>query len=216
MKQTVLYVMRHGQTTHNRDDVISGHVDPDLTEQGVKQAHAVKDKLSHIHFDEVYSSDLQRAAKTASIVYGEDVPSHHQFFELRERSYGHIEGTHNDNLRGLREKHKPRYDALPEDERWKYKHAEDMESDHEVAARFITKIRQIAEDNLGKTVLIGTHGGALRVLVVGLGYMTTFELPPSGGAFKNGAFVKLIYDGKKLRVDEVEGFNEGFPLTSKK
>lgn len=204
MNTTILYVMRHGETTDNRDDLTSGHVDPELTEEGSRQAAAVREKLSHIHFDEVYSSDLKRAANTAAIVYGEEVPSHHRLFELRERNYGSIDGTPNENLNNLRAKHQPKYESLSEEDRWKYMHAEDMESDHEVAERFVKGIKKIAEDNLGKTVLIAAHGGVMRILLISLGYGTTREIP-FGGSFENGGFVKLIYDGTSLKVDEVEG-----------
>lgn len=203
-KQTILYVMRHAETTHNRDGIASGHVDPELTERGLKQTAALRDKLSHIKFDEVYSSDLRRASNTAAIIYGQEVPAHHQLYDLRERNYGSIDGAPDANLHGLRAKHQSKYDKLSEEERFKYKHAEDMESDHEVAERFVTRIKSIAKENLGKTVLIGAHGGVLRVLLISVGHMTTRDLP-FGGAFENGAFVKLIYDGKSLKVDQIEG-----------
>ena len=86
--KTVLYVMRHGETTHNRDGIASGHVDPDLTEKGIEQAAAFRDKLAHIHFDVAYSSDLRRAVNTAAIVYGEEVPEHRQLHEAGQREAG--------------------------------------------------------------------------------------------------------------------------------
>ncbi len=78
--------MRHGQTTHNRDRLASGHVDPELTEAGAAQAEAVRQKLSHVHFDEVYSSDLKRAADTAAIVYGSSIIPIHLSTSSLERS----------------------------------------------------------------------------------------------------------------------------------
>jgi broad specificity phosphatase PhoE len=211
MKETILYVVRHGETSHNRDDILSGHVNPELTEKGIKQATTVRKKMSHVHFDEVYSSDLRRAVNTASIVYGETVPTDHQLYDLRERNYGKIDGMHNDHFRNLRSKHEPVYDTLSTEKKWKYKYAQDIESDHELSERFVGMIEKIAKDNLGKTILIGAHSGSLRIMLVTLGYATSLELPP-GGVFENGGFVKLIYDGKSFRIAQVEGLKKGLPL----
>lgn len=209
--KTILYVVRHGETTDNRDDLVSGHVNPDLTEKGVLQAVETRDELSNVHFDEVYSSDLKRAVETASIIYGDKVPGDHQLFGLRERNYGKIDGKSNDLLHGLRGKHNPTYQNLPHEGRWKYKHADDMESDYELSERFVNTIRKIAKDNPEKTILIAAHGGALRVLLIELGFATTINLT-FGGTFKNGGYVKLVYDGKTLKVDKVEGLKDGIVL----
>jgi probable phosphoglycerate mutase len=83
MKQTVIYVIRHGQSTHNRDSILSGQVDPELTKEGIRQLIMARDKLSHIQFDEIYSSDLKRAAKTAEIIAGKPVHTTHQLPDLR-------------------------------------------------------------------------------------------------------------------------------------
>ena len=68
MNRCTLYLVRHGQSEHNRDDIISGQVDPSLTNQGIQDATKTKLKLSNVHFSDVYSSDLIRAYKTASII----------------------------------------------------------------------------------------------------------------------------------------------------
>ena len=209
--KTVIYVVRHGETTDNRDDLVSGHVNPDLTEKGILQAIETRDELSNVQFDEVYSSDLKRAVETASIIFGDKVPDDHQLFGLRERKYGKIDGKSNDLLHGIRAKHDPIYRTLPHHERWKYKHADDMESDYELSERFVNTIRKIAKDNRGKTILIAAHGGALRVLLIELGFATTMNLT-FGGTFKNGGYVKLVYDGKTLKVDDVVGLKEGIIL----
>ena len=70
MQKTVIYLVRHGQTVHNRDYIVSGQVNPPLTRPGVEQARAVAEKLSDIHFDHIYASDLERAIRTAEIITG--------------------------------------------------------------------------------------------------------------------------------------------------
>lgn len=63
-----LYLIRHGESTFNRDDRVQGQSNPHLTEQGKKQAHLLKNRLSNTSFDFVYSSHLRRAYNTARIV----------------------------------------------------------------------------------------------------------------------------------------------------
>lgn len=60
-----VYVVRHGETTYNAAGIIQGHIDSSLNELGEAQAVMVAQHLadSGIHFNQAYSSDLQRAKK---------------------------------------------------------------------------------------------------------------------------------------------------------
>jgi broad specificity phosphatase PhoE len=69
METCYIYVVRHGESVYNRDDVVSGQNNPKLTALGRQQANETKAKLAKIKFDEVYSSDLQRASDTAAIIF---------------------------------------------------------------------------------------------------------------------------------------------------
>jgi probable phosphoglycerate mutase len=68
----VIYLVRHGQTEFNRERRIQGHVDSQLTELGVRQAHAVGRLLADLIREpagwRVVSSPLGRARSTAEIV----------------------------------------------------------------------------------------------------------------------------------------------------
>ncbi len=205
MTTTKLYVVRHGQTTHNRDGLISGYfVDPVLTEQGIIQANETKQKLSHIRFDEAYSSDLHRAAHTAAIIYGQDIHPTKQLTNLRERTFGSIEGKSNTLLDEFRLQ--PHFQSLSAEERWHHKFEDDMESDHDVSTRFIGALRKIANDNKGKTVLVAAHGGTLRTLLISIGYTTSTELP--FGSIDNAAFVELEYKDGTFITGEMGGIRK--------
>ena len=67
-----IYVTRHGQTDLNAKKVMQGHSDIPLNETGIAQAKEARKKLGDIHFDAVYSSPLDRAIQTASIIGGVD------------------------------------------------------------------------------------------------------------------------------------------------
>ncbi len=66
-----LILVRHGESTGNQGDVISGWTSVPLTEKGKQQAQATGRALSRILTGcscRIYSSDLERAAETASII----------------------------------------------------------------------------------------------------------------------------------------------------
>src|ERR1700680_1413671 len=63
---TRLLLVRHGESTWNADGRWQGQADPPLTERGRLQASLAAQALGSI--DAIASSDLERAAETASII----------------------------------------------------------------------------------------------------------------------------------------------------
>jgi broad specificity phosphatase PhoE len=64
----VIYLVRHGETAHNRDGLGLGRDDVPLTEVGVQQARAVGERFEAIHVARIFSSPLQRARIVADEV----------------------------------------------------------------------------------------------------------------------------------------------------
>jgi alpha-ribazole phosphatase len=62
-----LYLVRHGKSTWNETGRIQGQTDVPLSSEGLQQAQALHKRIRDWSFDEVYSSDLQRAKQTAEI-----------------------------------------------------------------------------------------------------------------------------------------------------
>jgi broad specificity phosphatase PhoE len=62
---TTLYLVRHGQTDWNLKARYQGHSDIPLNPTGMKQAAEAVQNLNGIKFGAIYTSDLQRAVKTA-------------------------------------------------------------------------------------------------------------------------------------------------------
>ena len=65
-----LYLIRHGQTAHNRDALGLGRDDVPLTPFGEQQAAALSGRLSGVRFNRVFCSPLKRAARTAELAVG--------------------------------------------------------------------------------------------------------------------------------------------------
>ena len=60
-----LILLRHGQTHYNATMRMQGQLDTTLSEQGHKQARLAAEVIAYRHPFALYSSDLQRARKTA-------------------------------------------------------------------------------------------------------------------------------------------------------
>jgi broad specificity phosphatase PhoE len=62
---TVILLVRHGESLGNANREFLGHTDKDLSELGYRQAEITASYLSWLKIDSVYSSDLLRAHNTA-------------------------------------------------------------------------------------------------------------------------------------------------------
>jgi broad specificity phosphatase PhoE len=203
MKECRLYLVRHGESVANHDNVLGGHSDSPLSKKGEEEALQTKKLLQNVHFDDVYSSDLKRASKTGSIIYGKKIPVNHQLFDLRERDFGKLEGKSADEWQRLNQEYKQKYAFLPFEERIKYSYADFIESDKSLEARFSRALRAIAKANKGKTILVATHGGDIRVILMRLGYAQFL----TAGSFANAGYVELLCDGHDFNIQKVVGVN---------
>lgn len=68
VRPTRIYVVRHGETAWNRDNVFRGRADVPLNEKGEKQVDALGRRLGADRLAAVYSSPLQRARQTAAAI----------------------------------------------------------------------------------------------------------------------------------------------------
>jgi len=92
-----LVLIRHGESECNLENKFTGWTDVDLSENGVKEAHAAGKLLAKddYHFDLAFSSVLKRANRTMEIVLGElgeeNIEKHYSW-RLNERHYGALQG----------------------------------------------------------------------------------------------------------------------------
>jgi broad specificity phosphatase PhoE len=198
---TIIYMVRHGESEFNRRSILSGHSNPPLTDEGKRQILETKKALSELTIDHVYSSDLDRAIDTVKIISGKSVHSDNRLKNLREKHYGVLEGKHNRFLEGDKRAHL----TLDKTAGWEYKHAEGMESDKEMFDRMMPELKIIAEKHPGQTVLVGSHGTAIRVIIQKIEDKHYSEMPSQ--RFKNGGYIKLIYKDGDFTLDEVTGYN---------
>ena len=85
-----VYLARHGQCNSNLNKIYN-YKNEDLNETGIEQAKQLREKLTNIDIDVIYSSPLLRAKHTAEII---NINNKEILFDerLREREHGSLEG----------------------------------------------------------------------------------------------------------------------------
>lgn len=64
----IIYLVRHGQTNLNKEELMQGLTDEPLNETGLEQARIMRKMIGDMTFDAVYASPLYRSQQTAEIV----------------------------------------------------------------------------------------------------------------------------------------------------
>ena len=151
-----VYLVRHGQTISNLNDIVQGQSESDLTELGCRQAEGTRDRLKPVHFDRIITSDLRRAVQTAEIIAQDRNLEIKRESLLREQHWGDYQG-------------KKMSVVLPE---WKYdkpEHYIDPPGGETLAdladrAREFWRLHEAGFE--GKATLIVSHGTFLGVLLL--------------------------------------------------
>ena len=187
-----LVLLRHGESTWNRENRFTGWTDVALTEKGIHEAVAAGKSLKsdRFVFDVAYTSVLKRAIKTLWLVLEEMdlmwIPVVRSW-RLNERHYGALQGLNKVETaqkHGMELVHTWRrsYDIQPppltrddprypgRDPRYAMLSEDELpptECLKDTVARFLPFWQQtIAPDvRQGKRVIIAAHGNSLRALV---------------------------------------------------
>jgi len=153
---TRILLARHGETDWNSIGRWQGHADPPLNELGRRQAAELAEQLAGDGVGAVYSSDLQRASQTARVVGDRLGLPVVEDSGLREIDVGSWSGL----TRAEVEVRFPEGFA-----RWRAGEiGHDGETREELTERVVASIERIGHAHVGETVLVVTHGGAIRAL----------------------------------------------------
>lgn len=182
MTETVLGLMRHGQTDWNIELRLQGSSDIPLNETGREQARLASKKLNLGDWDLVLASPLSRATETAGIIAHQlglevvIVP------ELVERSFGVAEGLSHPQWRELYESGKP----IP-----------GLETIDELRVRAEAALRLIASNYDGRKVLAVSHGAFIRKL---LRVASNNQFPKDGDRLGNVSLSRLGFEDASWSV----------------
>lgn len=152
-----LYIVRHGQTSWNKEGRAQGHSDTELDDEGLSQARSLVAPFQEIAVKRVLSSDLKRCAQTAAYVEQATGVEIQYVKDLRERCFGVLEGAPYEELR----QHVTRVSAEQGIEPHMIR-AEGGESFHDVSLRIE---RVVALLDHGDPTVVVSHGGSSSLLI---------------------------------------------------
>ena len=168
--ESVLVLVRHGESEWNRANRFTGWKDVGLTEEGMAEAHRAGAMLKQAgtRFNSAFTSTLKRAHNTLDIILDElgqgKLPTV-KAAALNERDYGELVGINKDEARkrwGAEQVHlwQRSYDTAPPG----------GESLKDTAARVVPFFEKwiVPELQKGKSVILVAHGNSLRSLLMHL------------------------------------------------
>jgi len=205
-KTCTIYLVRHGETDWNAQNIIQGTKGLALNKKGLRQAMEAAKRLKQIKFDVAYSSDLVRAKKTTEIIALEHKISVTTNQALRERTYGEFEGKSEKYLREKLADLLKKFNKLSYEKKASYQFPFGIESINSCVSRLVPFLKEISITHLNQTILVGTHSDMIRYFLIHIGFATETEL--TDGSISNTAHVKVLSDGIDFFVTETWGVNK--------
>ena len=223
-----LILLRHGESTWNKENRFTGWTDVELSETGISEAKEAGKILSErgVDFDVCFTSYLKRAVHTLNYVLAETDNDHlpvTKSWKLNERHYGALQGLNKadtakkygeEQVKIWRRSFDVRPPVLSEDDERNpafcktYKDVDKKElplaeSLKDTIARVVPYYKAEIEPYLkqGKNVLIAAHGNSLRALVMYLESVSEKDILE----LNIPTAVPLVYDlDENLSVDKKE------------
>ena len=207
IRPCTIYLVRHGESEWNVQSLMQGKTSGvPLTKTGIRQAREIAAKLKAIRFAAIFSSDLMRARQTAQIIAYQRKLAVITARAIRERSFGAYEGKTLEQYQEDLKETLDKFEALSDKNKPRFKFPHGIEGIGEMMARVITWLREVAVAYPGKNVLVISHGGVLRLLLIHLGYGTYQQLPPF--SIDNTGYLVLKSDGVEIEIEKVVGVHK--------
>lgn len=196
---TRVYLMRHGEVANGAERRYNGHIDVDITENGVRQMHRLAGLLAGKVLSAVYSSDLIRSVKGARIIADKAGISPTSLEVLRERSVGAWEGL---TAEEIKERFPEEY-LLWRADLLNYR-PPGGECLLDVKNRILPPYKQIVGSHPGAEIALLLHGGVNRIILadaLGMEIANLFRIDQTFGAlniidyFEDGMAVVRLVNG---------------------
>ncbi|KAI9049736.1 hypothetical protein LZ554_005888 [Drepanopeziza brunnea f. sp. 'monogermtubi'] len=194
-----LLLVRHGETVHNVAGVYAGITDSALTNHGVLQAKRLGTHLAtnDVKISHIFSSDLQRAFKTAEAIRVAQKPPPTQTVRvqaIREQDFGFYEMKHfskrpREGIKSGKEAHQDAHRNNPGFQDVESKDSMKVRSDTFIDEHLVQLLHELPKNN---TVVVVAHGIILSHLW--------------------RAFLKRFHAGKVTVSPGIESAGNGFSL----
>jgi alpha-ribazole phosphatase len=200
---STLFLVRHGNTKLNNAKRFWGSTDVELSDDGIRQAEQLRDRLANERIDVIYASNLSRARATAEIIATKHQNGVTTRAELDEINFGWVEGLTFDEI-------KQRHPELAEvlgnwSIRPKFPGGESLD---ELNSRLQIFLKRLKRHKPEETILIVAHAGTLRLMIcnllaIGLEHWRHMRLDLASlsilETYPQGAILNLLNDVSHLK-----------------
>jgi broad specificity phosphatase PhoE len=160
---THIYLVRHGQTAWNKEEVFRGRADVPLNEAGLREAMLAAEYFRGMEVQAIYSSPLSRAWQTAQKI-GEVVRREITPLDgINDMRFGTWEGQ---SLRDVQQHDSERYTQWREAPH--LVHIPGGESLDEVRVRAMAALEEVVRSHAGMSVILVSHRVINKVLICGI------------------------------------------------
>ena len=194
MKKTRIFIVRHTETVGNIEKRLTGRQDYEVTPRGEKLIQKLTSELSNIKFDKIYSSTSGRAIKTVENLAELNNLEIETKEDLCEMYFGIYDGWKWEAVNRIQPEIKQRQNEINE-----ISGIEEQETMEHVADRMDKCIRDIVQANIGKTILISSHGVAIEAFLRKISGIP-FSQEREKFCQYNVAINELEYENDKFKV----------------
>ena len=197
MKKTRIFIVRHTETVGNIEKRLTGRQDYEVTSRGEKLIQKLTSELSNIKFDKIYSSTSGRAIKTVENLAELNNLEIETKEDLCEMYFGKYDGWKWEDVNRIQPEIKQRQNEINE-----ISGIEDQETMEHVADRMDKCIRDIVQANIGKTILISSHGVAIEAFLRKISGIP-FSQEREKFCQYNVAINELEYENDKFKINQL-------------
>lgn len=160
MKKTRIFIVRHTETIGNVEKRLAGRKDYEITENGEILINKLTRELKDIKFDKIYSSKSQRAIKTVQPLAILNNLEIEEIENLQEMNFGIYDGWKWEDINKVHPEIKQTQNEINE-----ICGIPKQETMGQVEERMYNCITEIALNNIGKTILIASHGVSIEAFL---------------------------------------------------
>ncbi len=160
---TSIYLVRHGQTAWNREEIFRGRTDVPLDEAGVRQAELAAKYFEGMEIHRIYSSPLSRAWETAQKISQLHNLKVEHLDGIIDLSFGNWEGHSHEDIR-INDKETYRL-WREEPHRVRLPGGESLD---DVRVRAMASLEEVIRNHSGKTLVLVSHRVVNKVLICGI------------------------------------------------
>lgn len=195
--KTKIYIVRHTETIGNTEKRLTGRNDYELTNNGIKMVNKLTEKLKNIKFDNIYTSTSQRTVKTIKPLAKMNKIQIQQKEELCEMYFGIYDGWKWEEVNKIQPEIKENQNKINE-----IYGIPEQETMKEVAERMYNFIFEISKKNIGKTILICSHGVAIEAFLRKI-VNKPFYVEKEKFCQHNVAINEIEFDNKKFYIKQL-------------